>query len=220
MLINSLESPWPSRQICRKSNVEECILDYMASHIESRFNKNSLLQCYFLAILLFSFYFLLPTLYLPARFLFIYIQQTGALDQQKEMYEQKLEELRREKTPDSLMTGRTSSGYNSEDRLLNSTPTSFYDRSVFWKIKITCCADNHEILLFLKLRWCFPLSQMIRLYHCIINTGFALCNLFILWNYNHIVINLCWEICLLEVIFTDSIFYLGECNVRFAFYAE
>ena len=35
----------------RKSNVEECIFDYMASHIECRFNKNSLLQCYFLAIL-------------------------------------------------------------------------------------------------------------------------------------------------------------------------
>jgi len=59
-----------------------------------------------------------------------FFPRTGALDQQKEMYEQKLEELRREKTPDSLMTGRTSSGYNSEDRLLNSTPTSFYDRSV------------------------------------------------------------------------------------------
>ena len=36
---------------CRKSNVEECIFDYMASHIEYRFNKNSLLQCYFVAIL-------------------------------------------------------------------------------------------------------------------------------------------------------------------------
>ena len=35
----------------RKSNVEECIFGYMASHIECRFNKNTLLQCYFLAIL-------------------------------------------------------------------------------------------------------------------------------------------------------------------------
>ena len=42
---------WISRQNCRKSNVEECIFDYMASHIECRFNKISLLQCYFLAIL-------------------------------------------------------------------------------------------------------------------------------------------------------------------------
>ena len=41
----------PSRQNCRKSNVEECIFHYMASHIECRFNKNSFLQCYFLAIL-------------------------------------------------------------------------------------------------------------------------------------------------------------------------
>ena len=31
--------------------MEECIFDYMALHIECRFNKNSLLQCYFLAIL-------------------------------------------------------------------------------------------------------------------------------------------------------------------------
>ena len=30
--------------------MEECIFDYMASHIECRFNKNSL-QCYLLAIL-------------------------------------------------------------------------------------------------------------------------------------------------------------------------
>ena len=52
---------------------------------------------------------------------------SGALDQQKEIYEQKLEELRRERTPDTS-SGRTSSGYNSEDRVLNSTPTSFYDR--------------------------------------------------------------------------------------------
>ena len=41
----------PNRQNCRKSSVEECILDYMALHIECRFNKNALLQCYFLAIL-------------------------------------------------------------------------------------------------------------------------------------------------------------------------
>ena len=41
----------PSRQNCRKSSVEECIFGYMALHIECRFNKNSLLRCYFLAIL-------------------------------------------------------------------------------------------------------------------------------------------------------------------------
>ena len=41
----------PSRQNCRKSSVEESIFDNMASHIECWFNKNSLLQCYFLAIL-------------------------------------------------------------------------------------------------------------------------------------------------------------------------
>ena len=41
----------PSRQNCRKRNVEEYIFDYMASHIECRFNKISLLQCYVLAIL-------------------------------------------------------------------------------------------------------------------------------------------------------------------------
>ena len=41
----------PSRQIFRKSSVDECIFDYMALHIECRFNKISLLQCYFLAIL-------------------------------------------------------------------------------------------------------------------------------------------------------------------------
>ena len=41
----------PSRQNCRKSNVEECIFYYMALDIECWFNKNSLLQCYFLAIL-------------------------------------------------------------------------------------------------------------------------------------------------------------------------
>ena len=39
------------RQNCRKSNVDECIFYYMASHIECPFNKNALLQCYFLAIL-------------------------------------------------------------------------------------------------------------------------------------------------------------------------
>ena len=42
----------PSGQNCRKSNVEECIFDQMALHIECRFNKNSLLKCYFLSILL------------------------------------------------------------------------------------------------------------------------------------------------------------------------
>ena len=35
----------------QKNNAEECIFDYMASHIECRVNKNSLLQCCFLAIL-------------------------------------------------------------------------------------------------------------------------------------------------------------------------
>ena len=44
--------PFPSRQNCRKSSEEECIFDYMALYIECRFNKISLLQCYFLAILL------------------------------------------------------------------------------------------------------------------------------------------------------------------------
>ena len=41
----------PNRQNCRKGNVEECIFDYMALHIKCRFNKNSLLQSYFLASL-------------------------------------------------------------------------------------------------------------------------------------------------------------------------
>ena len=41
----------PAGKIVEKAGVEECIFDYMASHIECRFNKNSLLQCYFLAIL-------------------------------------------------------------------------------------------------------------------------------------------------------------------------
>ena len=41
----------PSRQICRKSSVEECFFDDMALHIECQFNKNSLFQRYFLAIL-------------------------------------------------------------------------------------------------------------------------------------------------------------------------
>ncbi|XP_057308656.1 kinesin-like protein KIF13A isoform X3 [Hydractinia symbiolongicarpus] len=59
-------------------------------------------------------------------------EKQGALDQQKEMYEQKLEELRREKTPDSLMTGRASSGYVSEDRLIN-TPQSFYDSQLLYE---------------------------------------------------------------------------------------
>ena len=40
----------PSRQNSGKSNVKECIFAYMASHIDCRFNKNSLLQCYFLPI--------------------------------------------------------------------------------------------------------------------------------------------------------------------------
>ena len=40
-----------SRQNRRKSSVEECIFDYIALHIESRFNKNSLLQSYFVAYL-------------------------------------------------------------------------------------------------------------------------------------------------------------------------
>ncbi|XP_065651766.1 kinesin-like protein KIF13A isoform X6 [Hydra vulgaris] len=59
------------------------------------------------------------------------VEKQGALDQQKEMYEQKLEELRREKTPESLMTGRASSGYVSEDRFLN-TPT-IYDSQLFYE---------------------------------------------------------------------------------------
>uniref|UniRef100_A0A7M5UMN0 CAP-Gly domain-containing protein n=3 Tax=Clytia hemisphaerica TaxID=252671 RepID=A0A7M5UMN0_9CNID len=59
-------------------------------------------------------------------------EKQGALDQQKEMYEQKLEELRRERTPDTT-SGRTSSGYNSEDRVLNSTPTSFYDSQLLYE---------------------------------------------------------------------------------------
>ena len=43
---------YPAGKIAEKaSNVEECIFDYMASHIECRFNKNSLIQCYFLGIL-------------------------------------------------------------------------------------------------------------------------------------------------------------------------
>ena len=33
----------PNLQNNRKSNAEECIFDYIASHIEGRFNKNSLL---------------------------------------------------------------------------------------------------------------------------------------------------------------------------------
>ena len=31
----------------QKNSVEECIFDYMALHVECRFNKNSLLRCYF-----------------------------------------------------------------------------------------------------------------------------------------------------------------------------
>ena len=41
----------PSRQSCRKGSVEECIFEYIALHIECRFNKNSLCHCYFLVIL-------------------------------------------------------------------------------------------------------------------------------------------------------------------------
>ena len=41
----------PKRQNGRKSSVEECIFDYMASHFECQFNKNSLLQYGFLGIL-------------------------------------------------------------------------------------------------------------------------------------------------------------------------
>ena len=33
----------PAVKIADKTNVEECIFGYMASHIECRFNKNSLL---------------------------------------------------------------------------------------------------------------------------------------------------------------------------------
>ena len=47
----SLIFKFPSRQNCGKSSGEECILDYMALHIECRFNKKSLLQCYFLVFL-------------------------------------------------------------------------------------------------------------------------------------------------------------------------
>ena len=43
---------FPASKNCRKSNAEECIFDYMAFNIERRFNKSSLLQCYFLVILL------------------------------------------------------------------------------------------------------------------------------------------------------------------------
>ena len=50
-LSESFGSKQPSRQNCRNNSVEECIFDNMALHIECRFNKNALLQCYFLAIL-------------------------------------------------------------------------------------------------------------------------------------------------------------------------
>ena len=50
--LGRVSSIYPSRQISRKSSVEECIFEYMTLHIECRFNKNSLLQCYFLVILL------------------------------------------------------------------------------------------------------------------------------------------------------------------------
>ena len=65
----------PSRQICRKSSVEECFLDDMALPIECRSNKNSLLQRYFLAIL--------PTLYLlnvvTGRVMFSWHQSTSQI---------------------------------------------------------------------------------------------------------------------------------------------
>ena len=51
LLIKKICHNLPSRQNRRKSSVEECIFEYMALHFECRFNKNSLLQCYFLAIL-------------------------------------------------------------------------------------------------------------------------------------------------------------------------
>ena len=48
----SLVNPiYPQPAKLRKKNVEECIFDYMASHIKCLFSINSLLQCYFLAIL-------------------------------------------------------------------------------------------------------------------------------------------------------------------------
>lgn len=89
-----------------------------------------------------------------------FVVYEGALDKQKEMYEQKLEELRREKTSSSLapadtppFDGRTSSGYVStfsslSDERQLGTPSSFYDRSVsgqshilFWGI--ICCIQHH-----------------------------------------------------------------------------
>ena len=57
------------------------------------------------------------------------------------MYEQKLEELRREKTPDSITAGRASSGYYSEDRLL-STPN--YDRWETDQPSFTCPESSME----------------------------------------------------------------------------
>ena len=57
------------------------------------------------------------------------------------MYEQKLEELRREKTPDSLIAGRASSGYYSEDRLL-STPN--YDRWEIYQPSFACSKSTVE----------------------------------------------------------------------------
>ena len=38
-IYQNLVQVYPSQQICRKSNVGECIFDYMASLIECRFNK-------------------------------------------------------------------------------------------------------------------------------------------------------------------------------------
>ena len=58
----------------QKTSVEECIFDYMTSHIKCKLNKNSLLQCYFLAILpagLLVFY--LPYYYVSFNVLFTFI---------------------------------------------------------------------------------------------------------------------------------------------------
>ena len=46
-----LKSQYSQPAKLQKSNVEGCIFDYITSHIECRFDKNSLLQCYFLTIL-------------------------------------------------------------------------------------------------------------------------------------------------------------------------
>ena len=39
----------PTHMFCRKSEEEECVFVYIALHIKCQFNKNLLLQCYFLA---------------------------------------------------------------------------------------------------------------------------------------------------------------------------